>query len=171
MVERGIQILFYIAVLMLPFMHTQAAVIASIDRADIEINESFTLKVTTDIDFESKPDVSGLETDFYVSQGNQLSSTTIINGQISRSSTWSYVLMPRRTGDLVIPPIIVGNEKSTPLYITVAPQLKGMPGEADIFVSAEVDDADSYDDECDGVVGVVGVVGSGDGGGGGGGGG
>lgn len=144
MVERGIQILLYMAVLMLPVMHTQAEVIASIDRADIEINESFTLKVTTDIDLESKPDVSGLKTDFYVSQGNQLSSTTIINGQISRSNTWSYVLMPRRTGDLVIPAVIIGNEQSAPLYITVAPQLKGMPGEADIFVSAEVDDADSY---------------------------
>jgi hypothetical protein len=143
-VGRGIQILFYIAVLMLPVMYTQAAVIASIDRADIEINESFTLKVITDIDIGTKPDVSGLETDFYVSQGNQLSRTTIINGQISRSSTWSYVLMARRAGDLVIPPVIIGNEQSTPLYITVAPQLKAMLGEADIFVSAEVDYVDSY---------------------------
>jgi len=129
---------------MLPVMYTQAAVIASIDREDIEINESFTLKVTTDIDLDTKPDTSELETDFYVSQGNQISSTTIINSQISRSSTWSYVLMPRRTGDLVIPPVIVGTEHSTPLYITVAPQLKAMPGKADIFVSAEVDYADSY---------------------------
>ena len=125
-------------------MHTQAAVIASIDRSDIEINESFTLKVTTDIDIDTRPDASGLETDFYVSQGNQLSSTTIINGQISRSSTWTYVLMPKRAGDLVIPPIIAGNEQSNPLYITVALQSKAMPGEADIFVSAEVDYADSY---------------------------
>jgi hypothetical protein len=89
-VGRGIQILFYIAILMLPVMYTQAAVIASIDREDIEINESFTLKVTTDIDLDTKPDTSELETDFYVSQGNQISSTTIINSQISRSSTWSY---------------------------------------------------------------------------------
>jgi hypothetical protein len=121
-----------------------AAVTATVDRTDVEINESFTLKVLVDTDVDTEPDASALETDFYVGQRSQLSNTTIINGQISRSRTWTYILMPKRDGDLVIPPVIVGSEQSNPLHITVAPQSNALPGEADIFVSTEVDFAESY---------------------------
>jgi hypothetical protein len=40
----------------LPGLSAQAAVTASIDRADIEINESFMLKVTVDTDIDTEPD-------------------------------------------------------------------------------------------------------------------
>ncbi|MFQ5548931.1 MAG: BatD family protein, partial [Woeseia sp.] len=132
------------AAALLPVFQAQAAVTASVDRADVEINESFTLKVTVDTEIDTKPDASALEGDFYVGQTSELTNTTIVNGQISRSRTWTYVLMPKRTGDLVIPPVTVGKEQSVPLYITVLPQSNALPGEADIFVSAEVDHTESY---------------------------
>jgi hypothetical protein len=118
--------------------------VASVDRADVEINESFTLKVLVDTDVDVEPDASALETDFQVGQRSQLSNTTIVNGEISRSRTWTYVLMPKRAGDLVIPPVKVGSEQSNPLHIVVAPQSNALPGEADIFVATEVDFAESY---------------------------
>jgi hypothetical protein len=129
---------------MLPALHAQAAVTATVDRGDVEINESFTLKVLVDTDVDVEPDASALETDFFVGQRSQLSNTTIVNGQISRSRTWTYVLMPRRDGDLVIPPVIVGSEQSNPLHIVVAPQSNALPGEADIFVATDVDYAESF---------------------------
>jgi hypothetical protein len=129
---------------MLAAATADAAVIASVDRADVEINESFTLKVQVDTDVDTEPDASALETNFYVGQRSQLSNTTIVNGQISRSRTWTYVLMPKRDGDLVIPPVIVGSEQSNPIHIVVAPQSNALPGEADIFVSTEVDHSESY---------------------------
>ncbi len=133
-----------IAALLFPALNVQAAVLASVDRADVEINESFTLKVLVDTDVDVEPDASALDVDFYVGQRSQLSNTTIINGQISRSRTWTYVLMPRRAGDLVIPPVVVGSEQSNPLHIVVAPQSNALPGEADIFVTTDVDHAESY---------------------------
>jgi hypothetical protein len=142
-VARTIQTLIFAAALLLS-MNVDAAVTASVDRADVEINESFTLKVLVDTDVDTEPDASALETDFHVGQRSQLSNTTIVNGQISRSRTWTYVLMPKRAGDLVIPPVIVGNEQSNPLHIVVAPQSNALPGEADIFVSTEVDYVESY---------------------------
>ncbi len=144
MVGRAIQLLLFIAAVVLPVLNVQATVTASIDRADIEINESFMLKIMVDTDIDTEPDASVLEADFNVGQRSQLSNTTIINGQIRRSRTWTYVLMPKRMGDLVIPPIIVGNEQSKPLHIAVAPQSNALPGEADIFVSTEVDRGTSY---------------------------
>jgi hypothetical protein len=121
-----------------------AAVVATVDRADVELNESFTLKVTVDTAIDTEPDAARLEHDFYVLSRSELSNTMIINGQISRSRTWTYVLMAKQAGDLVIPPVSVGNEQSDALRITVAPQSAAAPGESDIFVAAEVDYTESY---------------------------
>ena len=123
---------------------TQAAVIASIDRANVELNESFTLKVTVDTAIDVEPDASALEEDFFVGTRSQLSNTTIVNGQISRSRTWTYVLMARREGSLVIPPVRIANEQSEPVPITVTPPSTNIPGEADIFVTTEVDHDESF---------------------------
>ena len=121
-----------------------SGVIASVDRTKVELNETFTLKVIVDTEIDLEPVASGLEGDFYVGSRSQLSNTTIINGKISRSRTWTYALMAKRPGNLVIPSIIVGNEKSQPINILIAPQSESVLGEADVFVSAEVDDSEGF---------------------------
>jgi len=137
------QVAFCLA-LLLSVVPVQAAVIASLDRADVELNESFTLKITVDTAIDVEPDASALEEDFYVGTRSQLSNTTIVNGQISRSRTWTYVLMARREGNLLIPPVRIGSEQSEPVPITVTPPSTTVPGEADIFVTTEVDHDDSF---------------------------
>lgn len=122
----------------------QAAVVTRVDRADIELNESFTLEVVTDANIDAQPDVAALETDFYIGQGSQLSNTTIVNGQIRRSKTWTYVLMPRRPGQITIPPVSVGNEQSEPLTITVSEPSYAPPGVAEVFLTSEVDFDETY---------------------------
>jgi hypothetical protein len=122
----------------------QAAVIASVDRADIELNESFTLKITVDTAIDTEPDASALEEDFHVGTRSQLSNTTIVNGQISRSRTWTYVLMAKREGNIEIPPVIIGTERSESVPISVRAPSNALPGEADIFVTTEVDHTDSF---------------------------
>ena len=121
-----------------------AAVIASVDRGRIDLNESFTLKVMVDTAIDVEPDASALEQDFFVGSRSQLSNTSIVNGQITRSRTWSYVLMAKRAGNLEIPPIKIGNERSEPVPITVAPPSNAAPGEADIFVVTEADFTEGY---------------------------
>ena len=121
-----------------------AAVTARVDRADIELNESFTLEVVSDSNIDQQPDVSVLDQDFYVGQGSQLSNTTIVNGQIRRSKTWTYVLMPKRNGQIVIPPIALGNEQSEAVVISVSEPSYEPPGEADVFVTSDVDFTEAY---------------------------
>ena len=133
-----------ILVLLLCAAQAHAGVTASIDRADIELNESFTLELTADSNIDLMPDVSVLEKDFHVGQSNQLSNTTIMNGQIRRSKTWSYVLMPKRAGQLVIPAIAVGNEQSNPLVVDVTQPSYSPPGEAEVFITTEVDFDETY---------------------------
>jgi hypothetical protein len=121
-----------------------AAVVATIDRDQIELNESFTLKVTVDTAIDREPDASALDDDFEILTRSELSNTTIVNGQISRSRTWTYILMAKQEGELEVPPVIVGRERSEPLSIRVTPQRVAVPGEADIFVDAEVDYPETF---------------------------
>jgi hypothetical protein len=125
-------------------VHANAAVTASIDRADIELNESFTLELSTDTNIDLQPDITVLEIDFHIGQANQLSNTTIMNGQIRRSKTWSYVLMPKRAGQIIIPSIAIGTERSNPLIVDVSEPTYSPPGEAEVFITTEVDFAESY---------------------------
>ena len=121
-----------------------ATVVTRVDRADIELNESFTLEVITDANIDLQPDISVLEQDFYIGQGSQLSNTTIVNGQIRRSKTWTYVLMPKRAGQMTIPPVSIGTEQSDPLLITVSEPSYAPPGVAEVFLTSEVDFNETY---------------------------
>lgn len=143
--SRHIRQVFCFLLAALGWAHgANAAVVASIDRATVELNESFTLKVTVDTAIDVEPDASSLDEDFFVGTRSQLSNTTIVNGQISRSRTWTYVMMAKREGNLVIPPVRIGSEQSEPVPIRVLPPSTNLPGEADIFVTAEVDYDESY---------------------------
>ena len=121
-----------------------AEVIASVDRSSVELNESFTLKLTIDSQTDVEPDAAALEEDFYVGSRGQISNTTIMNGEVRKIRTWSFVLMAKREGELTIPPIIIGTEQSNAVRVVVSPQSIAVPGEADIFISAEIDSPVSY---------------------------
>lgn len=123
---------------------TYAAVTANVDRARVEQNESFTLEIVIDSNTDLAPDLSVLDDDFYIGQTSQLSNTFINNGQISRSRTWQVALRPRRAGELTIPPIQIGTEQSQALKIVVREPSYEPPGEADVFITAEVDYDETY---------------------------
>ena len=134
----------FVSAMLLFSVAAQAAVVANVDRAEVDLNESFTLEIITDGETNVAPDTSVLDKDFYVGQGSQLSNTTISNGQIRRSKTWSYVLMPRTVGRLEIPAITVGAERSDRFFVTVSEPSYAPPGEADVFVTSEIDFDETY---------------------------
>ena len=121
-----------------------ADVLAKVDRPSVDLNESFLLEIIVDSNIELEPDLSVLDKDFYRGQLSQLSNTTIINGQIRRSRTWSIPLMARATGQQVIPAIIIGNEQSDPIVVIVSEPSNAPPGEADVFVTSEVDQPETF---------------------------
>ena len=136
--------IFFLLAIAIISADAQAAVTARVDRAEVDLNESFSLEIRSDINTDLQPDVSVLEQDFYVGQGSQLSDTSIINGQIRRSRTWTYTLMPRRAGQLTIPAITVGADQTQPVTLTVNEPDVLPPGEAEVFITSEVDLAETY---------------------------
>ncbi len=129
-----------------PAAGVHAAVTATVDRNIVELNESFTLEIVVDSDtgIDLEPDISALQKDFHVGQSSQLSNTMIVNGQITRSRTWTYVLMARHVGQLIIPPLVVGTERSDPLMVIVSETSHAPPGEADVFITSEVDQNETF---------------------------
>ena len=123
---------------------TMAAVTASVDRPNVDLNESFTLEIVADEATDLEPDFSVLEADFYVGQTSKLSNTSIFNGEIRRSLTWTVALMPKRTGTQQVPSIALGNQRSKPVTIVVNEPTNAPPGEADVFVTSEVDIEETY---------------------------
>jgi len=121
-----------------------AAVRATVDRPSVDLNETFTLEVTVDSNSDLEPDLTVLGENFDVGQVSQLSNTSIFNGEIRRSRTWTIALMPRSTGVQEIPAISIGNESSAPVRINVNEPSYEPPGEADVFVASEVDQDEAY---------------------------
>ncbi len=121
-----------------------AAVRASVDRPSVDLNESFMLEVTVDSNTDLEPDLTVLDESFYVGQVSQLSNTSIFNGEIRRSRTWTIALMPKSTGAQEIPAISIGSDKSAPVRINVNEPSNEPPGEADVFVASEVDQDETY---------------------------
>jgi hypothetical protein len=121
-----------------------AAVTARVDRPSVDLNESFVLELSIDTNIDMEPDLSVLDENFYRGQLSQLSNTTIINGQIRRSRTWTVNLMAKVTGKQQIPAISVGNESSEPIDITINEPTNAPPGEADVFITSEVDQTEAF---------------------------
>ena len=121
-----------------------AGVTASVDRSSVDLNESFMLEIVADTNIKMEPDYSVLDEKFYRGQVSTLSNTSFINGQISQSRTWTITLMARATGNQEIPAISIGTEKTQPLSIVINEPVNVPPGEADVFVTSEVDQSETY---------------------------
>ncbi len=121
-----------------------AEILARVDRDPVEQNESFTLEIIVDSTGDPAPDFSALEADFFVGQTSQLSNTRIVNGAISRSMTWTVALRARRAGTITIPAIAVGNQQSSPVTIHIIEPSFEPPGEADVFITSELDFSETY---------------------------
>ncbi len=121
-----------------------AAVSASVDRSNVDLNESFTLEIIVDEATDLEPDLTVLEENFYVGQVSKLSNTSIFNGEIQRSLTWTVALMPKKTGTQYVPSVSVGSQRSNPVMIVVNEPTNAPPGEADVFVTSEVDIAETF---------------------------
>ena len=133
-----------ICVMLLTTSVALAGVTANVDRSSVDLNESFMLEIVVDTNIDVEPDISVLDENFYRGQISQLSNTSIINGQIRRSRTWSITLMAKATGSQEIPAISIGTEKTQPLNIVINEPVNAPPGEADVFVTSEVDQSETY---------------------------
>ncbi len=123
----------------------QAALEVAVDRQQIALGDSLRLVVaaTGNEDLDGL-DLRNLLADFEILQRSTSSSTSIINGQTTRTRQLSLDLIPRREGTLEIPAFRVGTETTRPLKIEVGPPPTLADADQDVLFEAEVDRQEVY---------------------------
>lgn len=98
-------------------------VTAKLDRTTISLGEQATLKVSVlESQVQNEPEFPPLN-DFTVYSAGQTFSSTYVNGKMTSSVEYRYILIPRKTGKFKIGPIQIKAEgkeyKTDALYLTV----------------------------------------------------
>lgn len=121
----------------------QAQALASVNKTTVLEGETLVLRVRTRADvleLDSQP----LRADFRILRQAQMSSSTLFNNTRNTFIEWELELAPRRTGQLVIPALALGNENTRPIPIQVIPmtnaQRRGLAQQVRIDVAIEDDD-------------------------------
>jgi len=122
-----------------------ASISAFVNRQNIQVNESFNLVFEADGSVDADPDFSPLSVYFDILNQSQSSNMTIVNGNFSRKTVWTLVLLAKQTGTYAIPAIEFGNDKSKPLTIKIKKSSsQSSTVDQSIFLEAEVDQTSTY---------------------------
>jgi len=120
---------------------TFADVKASLKQSTVYASDPVTLLIETSQNTNAKPDLSVLAKDFQVLATSTSSQVNILNGQRSFKKTWTVSLQANKKGEINIPSIAIGNEKTQPLKVTLIdlpPEVKEETGKH-VFVESSVD--------------------------------
>lgn len=118
---------------------------ARASRNPVGINDSFQLIFESADTANGDPDFSPLEKDFEIVHRGQSQSIQIINGEMTRKTTWQLTVMAKRAGELRVPAIRFGKQLSPELYISVRDVPASSNGDnAELFVELEVSQGPVY---------------------------
>ena len=138
--------------LLLTSFGAQASLTTSVDRRQISDADLLVLKVRLEnAGTNTAPDFSVLEQDFEIIsvKGPQSTSrTSIINGNTTAEVyvLWELSLRARRLGQLIVPALDAGRDRSSPIVINVVRQTAEMRRQASqyVFFETSVDRQDTY---------------------------
>lgn len=148
-----------VAILALP---AGAVTRAWLDRDSIDAGDAVTLNIETD-QRGAEPDYSPLRGGFGLGAKNANQQMQVTNGSVTIRALFGVVITPRQTGEIIVPAIRVGNERTEPLRLQVVATAvdAGAPGAAgasaargneEAFVETQVDDPQPYVQQSVGVV-------------------
>lgn len=93
---------------------------ASVNRSSVPEGETFMLSLDYDgSSINDSPDLSVLDKDFTIYSVANSFGMQLINGKMTQSRQWNLILMPKSSGDLVIPAVKLGASSSAPLTVRV----------------------------------------------------
>jgi hypothetical protein len=98
-----------------------AQVTMKVDNTKMSLNDTLTLTLISDNPkIPGHPNISVLEKDFTILSTEHRLNYNFINGVAQSSNEWVYLLFPKHTGIIRIPPLSVGQEAApTPLTIEI----------------------------------------------------
>lgn len=119
---------------------------ASVDKNPVIANESVVLTVTADDDIDRNAlDTSSLLSDFIVGRTSVSSQTSMVNFDTTRTTTWNTVLIPRESGELIIPSFEIDGVKSQSIKLNVlAADKSAASTQQDLFITAQVSSTELF---------------------------
>ncbi|MBB3921931.1 MULTISPECIES: BatD family protein [Xanthomonas] len=135
---------------------------AWLDRDSANAGDVVMLNIETDqrgVD----PDYTPLRNDFALGAKSANQQMQVTNGSVTVRALFGVVLTPRKSGELIVPAIRVGNERTEPLRLQVGASASdagssasgaaaAAQGNEDAFVQTQVDDPQPYVQQSVGVV-------------------
>ncbi|PKM38051.1 MAG: hypothetical protein CVV06_02625 [Gammaproteobacteria bacterium HGW-Gammaproteobacteria-10] len=118
----------------------------TVDRSPVGLNESFQITFIADQSPDGQPDFAPLEKDFEILGRSQSSSTSIVNGQYSKTQQWKLSVMAKHAGELTIPAIAFGKDRSNEvsLMVTEAGSREIQAADDDLFLEVEATPENPY---------------------------
>lgn len=118
----------------------------AVDRSPVGLNESFQITFIADETPDDQPDFAPLEKDFEILGRSQSSSTSIINGQYSKTQQWKLSVMAKQAGELTIPAIAFGKDRSNEvsLMVTEADSREIQAADDELFLEVEATPESPY---------------------------
>ncbi len=118
----------YIALILSALVSTQAMAAqaeATVSKNVVGVNEVFQLTVSVDDSVNTNSlDLTPLSPDFAYGRPSISSGTSMINGVISRNTSWTVALAATKVGTFTIPAFQIGSSKTDPITITVLKSAK-----------------------------------------------
>ncbi|MEX5539228.1 BatD family protein [Pseudomonas poae] len=124
-----------------------ASLVASVDRSRLNSGETVELTVeSSDVTQFGKPDLSPLDAQFEVSGTRQINQLTTLGGDNHATTRWIITLLPKENGEVVIPPLQVGEYRTQPIALQVMETAsQNISAElAPVFVQASLDQNTAY---------------------------
>jgi len=126
---------------------------ATVDKTKATLEDTILLTLSVEGARSSKEPIlpQELKQNFKIQSRGSSSRVQIVNGKITSSIDYNYILYPRKTGTFTVGPasILVKGTKyaSKPFIIQVFPTRKGIDSSQDIFITSEVDKRNPYVNE------------------------
>lgn len=142
MVRIGVSFLLAASVMLFSqLVHADVSrVTTTVDRNPVTANQSFVLTVSVDDDVPNDSfSPSDLLGDFVVGRTSVNRQTSIINGSLSKKTTFTTVLIPQSKGTYTIPAITIEGVSSTPIKLQVTAPSDTQSTESKIaFIRADI---------------------------------
>lgn len=114
---------------------------ASVDRNRVSTSESVQLRIRVDSTLSvPDPELQPLTKNFDILSTSRNSRISLVNGQGEAVTEWVIELMPLISGELQIPALSIGAQRTDPIRISVTPEEPATAArDRDVFVEVEVD--------------------------------
>ncbi|WP_162232508.1 BatD family protein, partial [Methylogaea oryzae] len=120
----------------------------NVDRDPVQLDESFQIVFTATEDPDDDPDFGPLRRDFDIRSQDQSSQLAIANGKRSWQKEWRLTVMAKRAGDLTIPSVPFGKDRSPPMNLRVeagsGPSTSQAGKQGELFMEVEVEPKNPY---------------------------